>query len=105
MLIKIPIKKGLSNKDQTLTKTTHIPGGENHTEDYPTPFIDKLSVVLDVFKIYDDMAPPEKIHPAELHSNVWTLLNDNPDFPPSQKGKWGGYKLDTRKNLPCFAVF
>lgn len=73
--------KGLSNKNKTLGKSTV-------SDQYPSPFIDKLSVTLDVTKTGK---------PHEIHSSIWDHFAElNGPFKAANGGKWGEYKVSKR---------
>jgi hypothetical protein len=98
-------KLALSNKGQTL------PDNPSHEEPLstpvgfgspcaPTPFIDKISVVLD---------PPSQWRALNIHSLIKALPNDTPPadaskgkqfLPAGSKAKWGQYKWAKRIILP-----
>ncbi|WP_139802572.1 replication initiation factor domain-containing protein [Aurantimonas sp. 22II-16-19i] len=71
-IIKIPVKKGLSNKTQTQAKTALLHGDTSPpTGPKPAseliPFIDKISVVV---------TPKTKEDQADIHQAVATMWND-----------------------------
>lgn len=86
MPIKIPLKKASSNKTQTLgKKPTSEPQGPPpplHPQGQLSPFIDKLSVVLE----------PLEEDAYDIHSSIWETLKDGGVFqsagPQSLKGGW-----------------
>ena len=80
--IKIKKKKTHSNKTQIHPESSS-----------PTPFIDKLSVVLD---------PASDQDAYDIHSGIWPQINDTNVFKDAgKKAKWGKYKLAKRLMLQC----
>ena len=85
MPINLNKLKASSNKDKTIGEKPAIPPTA------PTPFIDKLSLVL---------TPPEH-HQHDIYNGFFTVLDDPDQFVNAgSKSKWGEFKMAKRIVIP-----
>ena len=88
-----------SNKHQTLTEKPLATGIEGLSEPqvastFPTPFIDKISIVV---------TPANEEDAANIHSAIWTVIKDKETFLDVNGGKWGNY-MDDKAWLPWYPI-
>ncbi len=105
MPIKLPIKAtAASNKNKTLGKNATQPEYPETKHQIPTPFIDKISLVL---------TPPNDEDSYEIFNAVFSVADDNTLFSDAPGGKKGAFKFAKRiilksvfdfKRLPLFQM-
>ena len=87
MLLKIPLKKKSSNKTETLPEKSNI-------NDIPKPFIDKISIIVDL--------PPRARH--HVHQEFFSNINDKDVYKDAPKAMFKDFKIAKRIALPSLSV-
>lgn len=93
MPIKLPLKGKLSNKTQTLSKTTD---SDTDIPKVSKPFIDKISVIV---------KPATTADASDIHDAFWASADDKSLFASASNVKIGGYNTSKRLLLDSAVDF